>query len=104
MICSEQESFEREAQKLKSMLVKRNYKAKNVELMFDKVRKMDRKDILRVKSKESLDKTVFVYPYFPQLPSISKIINKHKYYLENDQALKKPFKVALWYPTKEIKI
>ena len=70
MICSEQESFEKEVQKLKSMLVKRNYKAKNVELMFDEVHKMDRKDILRVKSKELLEKTAFVYPYFPQLPLI----------------------------------
>ena len=39
------------------MLVKRNYKAKNVELMFEKVRKIDRKDILRVKSKELLEKS-----------------------------------------------
>jgi len=30
MICSEQESFEKEVQKLKSMLVKRNYKAKTL--------------------------------------------------------------------------
>ena len=92
MICSEDALFEKNVEKLVKWLVEKKHDLKNTLEMIDKARKIDRKELLKKNDKIENDKSIFVYPYIPGIPSISKVIYDHKSNLDNDKELEKVFK------------
>ena len=92
MICSEDYLFEKHVETLVEWLKEKNHDMKNTLEMIDKARKVDRKDLLKANEKIENEKSIFVYPYIPGIPSITKVLYDHKSYLDNDKELEKVFK------------
>lgn len=42
--------------------------------MIDKARRIDRRELLKKDEKVEIDKSIFIYPYIPGIPSIPKIL------------------------------
>ena len=75
-ICSDPEDRESNFQKLKQMLLERDYKPKIIDAAINRARLIKREDALKkvVKTKTS-DRPVFSVLYDPRLPSIRAIVN-----------------------------
>ena len=92
MICSEEALFEKNVKNLVKWLSEKGHDLNNTLNMIDKARKMDRKVLLKKKVKIETEKSIFVYPYIPGIPSISKVLYDHKNNLDTDKELQKVFK------------
>ena len=77
MICSEDYLFEKNVEILVEWLKEKNHDMKNTLEMIDKARKIDRKDLLKANEKIESEKSIFVYPYIPGIPSITKVLYDH---------------------------
>ena len=74
------------------MLLARKYKLKAIYVAIDRAATMNRKELLKIKNTKTNSKTNFVFPFCPQLPSISKVINRHHKQMSTDPELKRVFK------------
>ena len=92
-ICSDIEDREHNFQKLKQMLLERNYKPKIIDAAINKARLIKREEALKkvVKTRTS-DRPVLSVLYDPRLPSIPAIVNRHyRSMVSNDNHLKEVF-------------
>ena len=100
-ICTRLTDFEKHAKKLRSYLIARGYKLKNIKDSINKARKISRYDILNkndqdwleyIKDEDKNDKVVFSVTYNPALPNIHKIPNSLKPVLDSSERCKSVFK------------
>ena len=92
-ICSDIEDREHNFQKLKQMLLERNYKPKIIDAAINKARLIKREEALKkvVKTRTS-DRPVLSVLYDPRLPSIPAIVNRHyRSMVSNDNHLAEVF-------------
>ena len=104
MICSEEALFEKNVKNLVKWLSEKGHDLNNTLNMIDKARKMDRKMLLKKKVKIETEKSIFVYPYIPGIPSISKVLYDHKNNLDTDKELQKCSRMVLWWHINVIRI
>ena len=96
-ICSDKHSFEKRLSELKVMLMERKYKLNVVNDAFDKVRTLNRSELLKLKKKKSKlvcskDQPLnFVFPYYSQLPDPNKIIKQYERELFRESECKKAY-------------
>ena len=100
-ICTRLTDFEKHAKELRSYLIARGYKLKNIKDGINKARKMSQYDILNkndqdwleyIKDEGKNDKVVFSVTYNPALPNIHKILNSLKPVLDFSERCKSVFK------------
>ena len=91
-ICSRDSDFIKRSNELRRMLLARKYKLKDINVAIDRAATMNRKELLKIKNTKTNSKTNFVFPFCPQLPSISKVINRHHKQMSTDPELKRVFK------------
>ena len=100
-ICRRLTDFEKHAKELRSYLIARGYKLKNIKDSINKARKISRYDILNkndqdwleyIKDEDKNDKVVFSVTYNPALPNIHKILNSLKSALDSSERCKSVFK------------
>ena len=77
-ICSSIENREMELNKLKELLLERDYKLETIEAALEKARQIPRSQLLKQKSKKETNKRpVFAVLYDPRLPELQPIQAKH---------------------------
>lgn len=93
-ICSENKDYLRHRKELKQQLRRRGYSSRYIEKQLVKVDKLERKDVLKYKSrKEDKKKRVpLVLTFSKQLPDVHKIVKKHMNILHNSEEMKTVFK------------
>ena len=99
-ICTRLTDFEKHAKELRSYLIARGYKLKNIMDSINKARKISLYDILNknnqdwleyIKDEDKNDKVVFSVTYNPALPNIHKILNSLKPVLDFSERCKSVF-------------
>lgn len=88
-ICSDFDNRIKRLQELRNMLISRNYRAKCVDDALARVHAITREDALKRVEKKTNDRITFALRYYPQLPSVSKILQKHWRAMTIDPEMKK---------------
>ena len=78
-ICSDDETFEKRSKDLCEQLKQRGYQKQVIDQAIEKVRHMERQNLLSYKPKPTANKAVlpFVLTYHPDLPKARDIVDKH---------------------------
>ena len=78
-ICSDDETFEKRSKDLCEQLKQRGYQKQVIDQAIEKVRHMERQNLLSYKPKPTANKAVlpFVLTYHPDLPKARGIVDKH---------------------------
>ena len=93
-ICSEEKVFKNRIGELKNLLKERNYNSKVVEQALEKLKNVDRIELLKKKSKSDINSNEhinFVFPFNPQIPNPKIILNRCIKELYKDSESKKAF-------------
>ena len=93
-ICSEEKDFKNRIGELKNLLKERNYNSKVVEQALEKLKNVDRIELLKKKSKSDINSNEhinFVFPFNPQIPNPKIILNRCIKELYKDSESKKAF-------------
>ena len=83
-ICSDEEKRNMRLQELKEMLIGRCYRRKIVDNALDEVKSVKREDALKRVEKKKNERITFALTYYPHLPPISRILNRHWKALTSD--------------------
>ena len=90
-ICSEDEDFNRQLEKLGELLLARGYRKRMIECAFTRVRALSREYTLEKVVKQPSDKISFVITYDPRLASIPGVLHKHARTLMMDSHMRETF-------------
>ena len=92
-ICSDDEAFEKRMKDLSEHLNKRGSQKQVIDQAIEKVRHMERQNLLSYKPKPTANKAVlpFVMTYHPELPKVRGIVDKHWSIIESSDHLSTVF-------------
>ena len=91
-ICSERQTLFLRLEELKQFFLTRHYNIKIVESALDRAKAIPRDEALKKVTKSPTDRVVFVLPYHPALPNVSKIVTSAWATMVKDPYLKEVFK------------
>ena len=105
--CSTDETFSKRSAEYQSYLFNRGYNPGLVSQQFEKAQSIPRETLLQPRPKDSKQIFPLVLDFNPRLPSIGKIIRKHKHLIYNSPSLRNIFPIGSIIPafrrTKNIK-
>ena len=83
--------FDKRAKELKTMLKNRGYKLNKINTHIESVHKLERSKLLVKRTKPPTNKITLIFPFYPQMKSISNVIHQQKREIMKDASLKRAF-------------